>query len=583
MFSKDQLSHNKWIRGLAYTIVIGFALLMFLPTTISLNELFRPTAPKFIEVNGEEIFLSNFPLYEDQPQLSISIESALRQYLSSSSSSQNPQNPQNTLTQEEKAELLYTMLQNWQTPNKNPDLESIRSFIVRAIRWQLNTDLTKELDIELSKKDFQNLMKKSYLLYLQTQYQEQIQQYSENQEDLPNWQEFLEEYYEYFFEGYANWAENYLHDQYLENQISSSFQNGILIPLVELEKEFEIQSKQVQVEYALYGYQDFLKEPEMQKKITAQQLRKFHEAESRIRVQKVQFSSKEKANHALRDEELFRSDEESPYQSEELELSRQNPVFETLKNYKKEEITSPILEKDSSYSLYKILQTTQSFENIQNDPEVLQNLMYQYAKPRYEQYQKDYENYAKQLLQTFLKKKESSFTETQNQNSQLQNVRVGKTGLFHQNTLILLSEGQSYLQDDNTEDFISFSVQGRKYSSVFLNQAFSLKKGKVSEKILQDQSAKNDEQIFFLLKKIDEKLPDPKDFNHERKREYLQSQKQSLENIFQTQWISYLIKQKNQVAQINAPIILRYFELEVPNLSLSFVDPSKKETAQPEE
>ena len=609
MIREKKFSEKKWIRFSAYGIVVGFALLMFLPASISLRDIFEGggVGLGLIGVNGKEVFYKNLPIYEESPKVTKSIYDVTRDYFSGL---------------EKKAERrgqvfwFTNMLNNLDQKSPVGEIEGLRSLIKLVINWEMGLDWAKEQGVRISKESLGKIIRAQYVKYLRNEYQEILGGMGaeiEEGEGL-SWEDFLEENEESKRVAYYEWGVLSLGDQYIWTHVGDLMKEGSLMNEVDVAEELRLRNRRVKVSYAMYRYEDFLEEDflgedflggvDLKGMIDEEDMEEYyHENEEKVLVERYDFDSQEEGEEWLGDmrgEGSGKLESKKPESKKPEKKGLRLPItvkddgglFNELKSYKVGELTG-VIEKGGEnggekeegeggenegengegggkkYYVYKVIESNEEFKVLKEDRQKYRGLMKEYLRRNAKKYQKWYEKVGKGKMEGFLKEAEMmgmgrggwGFEEIQLGEEEYRNIQTGETGFFNQDPESVKRVGEDGEEGEGIKEFLMVSYLGRKeYNEEFFKEAFGLEEGGLSDGVRSEEWGGGDKsKIYFILKKEGEEEKE-EEGGEELLREKLRA---SDYQVFSELWMKYLEEVKGYEVKINVEKIMERLGLDL--------------------
>ncbi|GMT49526.1 MAG: hypothetical protein IEMM0008_1065 [bacterium] len=585
MLSKQQFAQNKFMRYIAYAIVFGFALMMFLPGSFSFIDVFRGKGPSSgaITVDGVDISQKEIPyygvLYASTPP------SIVMHRLNINQDSLFSVIKGLVKTKQQQQDVLLS-LKNWEQwrdtsgnlrgMSNNP-LDRVHSRLLDVILWQMNIQLAKDLNYGLSKDKFNEFIDQSYQLFLDDQYKGAKRKADTKKIKMQSKEDFIINMSRRMSDYYYRWADKELKERYLHSLVAETLIDGVLPVEADIEQEYLLDNHKVQVDYALYTYdKHFIKESIFKKKVKekVEDLKKYYrENEEKIDIKRVQFSSEEKAGKAKNDPELFmeepkdKTKKKAKYQVERRTYYADNDMFKKLRIHKKGNVTDPIKDStnDKIFYIYKIMDRSKSFDQLKENSKEYISLIKSYAKDHYIDFKEDYEKRAQKVLKAFIDKAVGvKDFRTIKRGERPLNLKVGRTDFFTQTNFEIkeLSKTKEKAVPESIKEFES--------NNQFMKTSYALKPGELSHGVLSeeigdddspiiplDESKKssNKKKVFFVVKKVAEKIAKinvlkPKD----KKRQVegiIRSIKRTDFTLLNSLWLPYLQKKMGYKVKFN--------------------------------
>ncbi len=553
MLSKQQFAQNKFMRYTAYAIVFGFAIMMFLPGSFSILDVFRgkSSGSGTITVDGVDISqkLINYKMDTRQRKQFVLINKRI--------------------------------WEQWKDPSSNPEEifrnqgNTMRSRLLDVILWQMNVQTAKDLNYGLSKDKFDDFIEESYQTFLDDLYKGEKQKADKEKRKMKNKEDFISDVIRgrsrFAFgesDNYYRWADKELKERYLHNMVAKNFLNGVLPVAADIEQEYLLDNHKVQMDYALYTYdKHFIKELVFKEKVNEkiEGLKKYYrEKREKIDIKRVQFSSEEKAGKAKNDPELFmeepkdKTKKKTKYQVERRTYYADHDMYKKLMKYKKDDITDPIKDStnDKIFYIYKLLNQTKPFSQLKENSKEYMALITDYAKDHYIDFKEDYEKQAQKVLKAFIAKATGvkDFRKIKRgEKSLIQHLKVGRTDFFTQTDPVIneLSKTKGKGSPESIAEFPS--------NNQFMKISYALKPGELSSEVLfediVDEKLPNKRKVFFALKKVGEKVAKinvlkPKDKKREVER-IARSIKRTDFMLLNSLWLPYLKKKMGYKVNFN--------------------------------
>ncbi len=598
MLSKQQFAQNKFMRYTAYAIVFGFALMMFLPGSFSLLDVFsgRSLGSGGITVDGVDIINKQIPLYGLQLEsIFYGIRTGDLITPSKMMYQININRPSiigvigNTIKTKKQQQLVLASLKGWeQWQNTSSDpremfsnpLTMVRSRLLDVILWQMDVQLAKELNYNLSKKKFNKLTEKAFQAFLNTQYKAAKQNAASKKRKMLGKEDFIYTEDNKWRESYYKWAHSELKERYLHSMVADTFMSGVLPVAADIEQEYLLDNHKVQVDYALYTYdQHFIKEPVFQEKVKEkiEDLKKYYrQKEEKVDIQRVEFSSEEKAKEAQKDPELFMDlpksqiKKKAKYQAERRTYYADNDMFKKLVTYKKGEVTLPLKDStnDKIFYIYKIIDRSKPFDQLKKNSKEYKTLLEDYGKDHYSDFKEDYEKQAQKVLKAFIAKASAvkDFRKIKRGEKPLmRHLKVGRTDFFTQTAPVINEVAKT-----DKKKKVPESIKEFQSNSQFIKTSFTLKPGELSPEVLSEEIAKDDspiipldetkksgnrKKVFFVVKMINEKVPQIDVLKAKDKKRQIEGIVRSIKRtdftLLNSLWLPYLKKTRGYKVQFN--------------------------------
>ena len=553
---------NKFARYTVYTIVVAMAIWMGL-TVVDLKDIFQPGGSHFIKVEGKEVYFNNISTDQPRPVYFKSIREVLEEY----------SKDKNMF----RSQILKNMLENWQKPSFIRDVEFIRRHIIRVMLWQMKLELANDIGYQLSKDKFNYLQKQSFRKYKDELYNEYLDKFyrtaPKGKQDMKpqSKDDYLDERGEHAWRGFATTLLPYLETYYLLGIIDNALQQGLLVSLPEIEEDFRTENHEVKVEFALYSYDQFVQEASFKKLVKEDDLKKYYENnELKITAKKITFKTKKEAEKALKDPNLFK-EEKDKKKKPKYKISSQtirpfNNMYKLVDNYKKGDITSPIEDSNTKkFNVYQVISKEKAFQSVKESANEYQNLVEKYGKEQYGKYQKEYEKKGDEVMKGFLAnaKGGASFGSLKGGF----NIKTGRTDFFNQNSIDVALENTKTKENKMGKpiiEFVTIAPGGKKvFNNEFFKSSFAQKKGEISPKVLSETMMNR--KLFFVVKKLDEKLPNfSKDFTADKRRKLFKQKQDNDWQMIDSLWLNYLLEYTGYSVDVNADAILLDLGLPIP-------------------
>ncbi len=522
MLSTKEFAKNKLFRGVAYAIVIGFALLMFLPGSYNLFDVIRGGGGQnFITVNGNEIFYT--------AGQNNNLANIFQDWLS-----------RGTQAKGVKAFTLNNALNSW----KNP-VDYLSIYLRNAIVQQMQNELAEDLDIDISKEKLRHYM---FLVYKR----EKERHFNDPQNKntpFPELNSFR-----------RNYGKN-LPKQYKVQAITNTLQNGILFSVPKLVEDYNTQNHEVKVDFAVYTFDNYIKDPNVFSKLKKADLEKYyHEKIEKMTILEAVFKTKEEAVQAKSDKDFFIQKKDK---FTEKTIRTNDKLFKELKSYKDGDIIS----KDKEHYLYKIKSMDKPFDKLKEGSSEYKSVLTKYASDHYNDFKLDYEKKAKTILNAFLTKAKSGAVFSSISKDKY--LKTGRTDYFKLDANSVSSEKKANSKGlpDNIDEFIysklKYYDEDKEINEAFFTTSFYLKKGDISS--IKSYVMKN-KDVYFVIKKVSERLGDSKSILSDTKKqsELVNNTKNDYQRIINKLWGDYLISK--YPVKIYTSNIYALFNIEEPKL-----------------
>lgn len=565
MFDARRLSENIWVRYFVYFIVFGMVLLMGF-SVISFGDLTGNSKADYITVNGQDVFLKEIPSVDPANPSSFQVYNVFKSYIN-----------QQGQTKGLKAALLYQMVQDWDKPHVNRNLEYIRQALNLAIIFQLNKELAEDLNVVITDKDLKDYIGSSFEQYLKAVYEAQKK---ENKSFNLSLAEYKDENRDYIWKEYSGWAGKHLKDIYINNIFLSAINNGVLPTFADMDMKYQNQEHKVQVDFGLYTFEHYLDDPAFLNSLDQEELKKYYtETEEKITAEQVVYTSLEKANDAKRDPDLFKpakENEKKTVDSKIVTFQSKDDFFKDLINYPTGSTTDVIQGKkeDKQYYIFKIINKSTPYEGLKADKTSYKEFLKKYANQNYTKIKDNYEKRAEEVMNKFLQVAQSGrvFTGINSIDPMIRNVKVGRTDFFNQVPLevqLLQKKGKDGKEPKPIEipEFLEMSyITGERfYNKEFFKTAFSLKKGELSPKVHSEVLENGNKKVFFVLKNVDIKKPDmSKPIPFGVKNRYFITAKNSDGAVISNNWAKYIMDKYGYEVKVNPAAILAALGVQLP-------------------
>ncbi|MDH5682132.1 MAG: hypothetical protein OEZ36_11130, partial [Spirochaetota bacterium] len=151
-------------------------------------------------------------------------------------------------------------------------------------------------------------------------------------------------------------------------------------------------------------------------------------------------------------------------------------------------------------------------------------------------------------------------------------MKAGRTEYFSQNTdgVFFLSNKKDKdgkkIPGNDIEEFVALSSGSKSHNKTFFNEAFSLQNGGLSSKVLVEEMQGKflGRKVYFIIKKVGEKLPDLKGLNVLETKTLMGKIRQADYLVIEALWLNYLQKEMGFSVEINKKSIFQELGIPVP-------------------